>query len=119
MVAEGSEDVRNNMAANFSTEGWMGPESSHQAADIDAELAAVRSLVAAKVKLLAGTDPPNGTVVHGVSLHRELELLVKAGLTPSQALRAGTRNAADAFHLSDRGRIEVGAKADMLLVRGD
>jgi imidazolonepropionase-like amidohydrolase len=87
--------------------------------NIDQELAAVGSLVAAGTTLLAGTDPPNGHVVHGVSLHRELELLVRAGLTPLQALAAATKNAADAFHLSDRGRITVGTRADMVLVPGD
>jgi imidazolonepropionase-like amidohydrolase len=69
--------------------------------------------------LVAGTDPPNGTVVHGASLHRELELLVRAGLNPVQALSAATRNTAEVFRLRDRGRIGVGARADMLLVRGD
>jgi len=87
--------------------------------NIEPELAAVRSLVEAGATLLAGTDPPNGTVVHGVSLHRELELLVKAGLTPVQALAAATSNAADAFRLRDRGRIVSGAWADLELVQGD
>jgi imidazolonepropionase-like amidohydrolase len=50
--------------------------------------------------------------------HRELELLVKAGLTPSEALAAATANVADALRLSDRGRIIAGRRADLLLVRG-
>src|SRR5262249_10898476 len=87
--------------------------------NIEPELAAVRSLVEAGATLLPGPDPPNGTVVHGVSLHRELELLVKAGLTPVQALAAATSDAADAFRLRDRGRIVSGAWADLELVQGD
>jgi imidazolonepropionase-like amidohydrolase len=87
--------------------------------NIDADLAAVRSLVRAGVTILAGTDPPNGTVLHGVSLHRELELLVQGGMTPAQALTAATRNPAAAFHLRARGSIAVGKRADLVLVQGN
>ena len=52
-------------------------------------------------------------------MHRELELLVKSGLTPSEALAAATAKIADAFRLRDRGRIVPGQRADLLLVRGD
>ena len=69
--------------------------------------------------LLAGTDPPNATVVHGASLHRELELLVQSGLTPTQALTAATQSASEIFRLNERGRIVPGRRADLLLVRGD
>ena len=87
--------------------------------NIDSFITAVRSLVRAGTTLLAGTDPPNATVVHGASLHRELELLVESGLTPAQALTAATKSTADIFHLNDRGRIVPGRRADLLLVRGD
>jgi imidazolonepropionase-like amidohydrolase len=57
---------------------------------------------------------------HGVSLPRELELLVEAGLTPVEALRAATSVPAGIFDFyRDRGRIAVGARADLLLVDGD
>jgi imidazolonepropionase-like amidohydrolase len=85
----------------------------------DPQIAAARSLVKAGAVLLAGTDPPNATVVHGASLHRELELLVQSGLTPTQALTAATESTADAFRLNDRGRIVPGRRADLVLVRGD
>jgi imidazolonepropionase-like amidohydrolase len=86
---------------------------------IDPMIAAVQSLIRAGTTLVAGTDPPNATVVHGVSLHRELELLVRSGLTPMQALTAATKSTADIFRLSDRGRIAPGRRADLVLVRGD
>lgn len=79
----------------------------------------VRALAGARVPLLAGTDAGNPGTSHGAALHRELELLVEAGLTPTAALAAATRAPADAFHLADRGRIAVGARADLLLVTGD
>ena len=87
--------------------------------NIDSFITPVRSLVRAGVTLLAGTDPPNATVVHGASLHRELELLVQSGVPPAQALTAATKSTADIFHLTDRGRIVPGRRADLLLVRGD
>jgi imidazolonepropionase-like amidohydrolase len=87
--------------------------------NIDPLIAAVKSLVSAGATLLAGTDTPNSTGVHGASLHRELELLVRSGLTPAQALNAATKSTADIFHLNDRGRIAPGRHADLLLVRGD
>jgi imidazolonepropionase-like amidohydrolase len=55
----------------------------------------------------------------GISFHRELELLVRVGLRPVEALSAATMNTAKAFRLSDGGRIAPGLRADMLLVRGD
>jgi imidazolonepropionase-like amidohydrolase len=80
---------------------------------------AVRKLKAARVPILAGTDAPNPGTLHGASIHRELELLVKAGLTPVEALAAATSAPAAQFRLSDRGRIEPGRRADLLLVKGD
>ncbi|HSM17699.1 MAG TPA: amidohydrolase family protein [Gemmatimonadales bacterium] len=71
------------------------------------------------VRLLAGTDVSNPGTAHGISLHRELELLVRAGLTPVDALTAATRAPAEAFGLDDRGRIAPDLRADLLLVRGD
>jgi imidazolonepropionase-like amidohydrolase len=91
-----------------------GAMSSYAAAE-----EALRQLKAARVPILAGTDAPNPGTVHGASIHRELELLVKAGLTPVEALAAATSAPAAQFRLSDRGRIEPGRRADLLLVKGD
>jgi imidazolonepropionase-like amidohydrolase len=52
-------------------------------------------------------------------MHHELRLLVEAGLTPTQALRAATSVPASRFGLYDRGRIAPGLCADLLLVDGD
>jgi imidazolonepropionase-like amidohydrolase len=80
---------------------------------------AVRQLKAARVPVLAGTDAPNPGTAHGASIHRELELLVQAGLTPIEALAAATSVPAARFRLGDRGRIAAGKRADLLLVEGD
>jgi imidazolonepropionase-like amidohydrolase len=79
----------------------------------------IRQLNAAGVPILAGTDSPNPGTVHGASMHREMEMLVHAGLTPLEALIAATSAPAKAFHLNDRGEIAPGKRADLLLVRGD
>ncbi|HUP45610.1 MAG TPA: amidohydrolase family protein [Thermoanaerobaculia bacterium] len=77
----------------------------------------VAALDAAGAKILAGTDTPNPFVVPGVSLHRELELLVAAGLTPKEALAAATREAAAfAGEADEWGTIEEGKRADLLLL---
>ena len=86
--------------------------------------ATVRALHAAGVDILAGCDvseplPGLGGLAHGASLHHELQLLVAAGLTPIDALRAATSTPARRFGLTDRGRIAPGARADLLLVDGD
>lgn len=82
-------------------------------------LAAVRALHSAGVPVLAGTDAPNPGTTHGASIHRELELLVQAGLSPAEALIATTSAPAKAFALGDRGSIAPGLRADLLLVKGD
>jgi imidazolonepropionase-like amidohydrolase len=73
----------------------------------------------AGVRVLAGTDAPNPGLVFGSSLHRELVQLVRAGLTPAEAVVAATSAPAEVFGLADRGRLTVGARADLLLVDGD
>jgi imidazolonepropionase-like amidohydrolase len=79
----------------------------------------VGRLLDAGVTMLAGTDAPNPGTVFGASLHRELELLVRCGMTPAQALAAATCAPARVFNLADRGRIAPGQRADFILVSGD
>ena len=88
---------------------------------MEKSFAAFRSLIDANVVLLAGTDAFNGNprIVHGASYHRMLELYVAAGLTPLQTLQSATASIADTFGLHDRGKIEVGRRADLVLLDGD
>jgi imidazolonepropionase-like amidohydrolase len=79
----------------------------------------VRRLADAGVTLLAGTDAPNPGTVFGASLHRELELLVRCGISPAQALAAATAEPARVFGLADRGRVAAGQRADLVLLSGD
>jgi imidazolonepropionase-like amidohydrolase len=80
----------------------------------------IRALHAGGAGLLLGSDAPQIYNVPGFSIHRELEALVAAGLTPYQALETGTRNVAVFFGTSDRtGTIEVGKRADLVLLEGN
>ncbi len=72
------------------------------------------------VPLLLGTDAPNPFVVHGCSIHQELANLVQAGLSPYEALRCGTVEAARFLGESAiSGSIAVGKRADLLLLRAN
>jgi imidazolonepropionase-like amidohydrolase len=75
---------------------------------------------AAGVRLSLGTDAGMTAVFHGLAVHRELELLVRAGLTPGEALSAATAVAAAKVGAADRlGTVEVGKEADLLLLGDD
>lgn len=95
------------------------PPSMPSTPALDRALESVRKLHTAGVEILAGTDAGNPGTAHGVSLHGELALLVRAGLSPVEALRAATSRPAARFGLKDRGRIAAGMRADLLLVEGD
>lgn len=73
----------------------------------------------AGVPILAGTDFPNPSTAPGPTLLLEVELLIRAGLDSSDALRAATSLPADTFGLDDRGRISEGLRGDLLLVPSD
>ena len=74
----------------------------------------------AGVRLVVGTDAGVMATPHGVSVLREMELLVEAGLTPAEALRAATVNPADVLGMGDAlGRVAAGYRADLVLVAAD
>ncbi|MDQ6704857.1 MAG: amidohydrolase family protein [Acidobacteriota bacterium] len=95
------------------------PATVAQRHHFESALGAVRALHEAGVTILAGTDAPNPDTGYGVSLHQELQLLTECGLTPEQAMHAATAAPAREFGLIDRGRIQNGRRADLLLVKGD
>jgi imidazolonepropionase-like amidohydrolase len=88
----------------------------------DMALATIAALREAGVDVIAGTDAAALAVrgvTHGASLHGELQLLVQAGFSPTEALRSATSLTARRFGLHDRGRVEQGLRADLVLVDGD
>ena len=88
--------------------------AARYAKSYDAMVAFVGRLHRAGVPIVAGTDH-----VPGFTLHSELELYVKAGMTPAEALQTATKNAALYARASDRGHIAPGKTADLVLVDGD
>ena len=70
--------------------------------------------------VLAGTDCPNVAIVSGYSLHRELELLVRAGLSTMEALLAATSRPAERLdRAGEFGTIAPGLAADLVMLRAD
>lgn len=83
----------------------------------DVRMKIVKALHDAGARLLAGTDFAGYLVVPGYSLHEELQNLVAAGLTPYEALRAATVDAAEFLNRANEfGTVEIGKRADLLLV---
>jgi imidazolonepropionase-like amidohydrolase len=74
----------------------------------------------AGVPVMVGTDAGDTFVFAGSSVHDELEELIRAGLSPAEALRAATRSAAEFLGLENQfGVIEPGHAADLVLLTAD
>ncbi|MDQ6612365.1 MAG: amidohydrolase family protein [Gemmatimonadota bacterium] len=84
----------------------------------DRRLGFIKKLYDLKIPFLAGTDAPAGyDLVPGASLHRELQLFVRAGLTPLQALQTATLNPAIFFDkTAEWGTIAPGKVADLVVL---
>ena len=80
----------------------------------------VKAFKEAGVPIIAGTDAGSSGVIWGYSLHDELELLVRAGLTPEEALVSATRLPATWLGIESKiGTIEPGKFADLVLLHGN
>lgn len=134
-IVAGASVIGDSDAARFAEDervrSRLGPEwlealdrhiASYPRGKTEHLLDGVKALHDAGVDVLAGADssqPQIGGMAPGASLHHELALLVRAGLTPIEALRSATSIPARRFGLHDRGRITNEARADLLLVEGD
>ena len=95
-------------------------EVQQAAAGFDEMRRNVKKLVDAGVLVAAGTDAPYPGVFQGEALHRELELLVAAGLTPLQAIRLATFHAARIMHAEEEwGSLQSGRAANVVIVAGN
>lgn len=104
---------------------WIAAKEAQQAErgfspEVAAEAIRIRralilALHEAGGRILLGSDAPQIFNVPGFSLHNELEFLVASGLTPFEALQAGTVNVAEFLDL-DTGAIEIGRQADLVLL---
>ncbi len=106
---------RTYLQKHITTEYWVNSKRLFQK-----QLELVGAMYRAGVGIMAGTDTAGFYVTPGFSLHDELELLVKAGLTPMEALQAATRNPARYLGMLDTlGTIEKGKIADLVLLDAD
>lgn len=97
-----------------------GANAGKPSARWDRLMGSVAMMKAGMVPLTVGTDAGMTGTPHGTASLHELELLVKGGLTPAEALVAGTSASAKAIRVNgDRGTIEEGKRADLLLVEGE
>jgi imidazolonepropionase-like amidohydrolase len=89
------------------------------------EVLLLKELKKAGVRLLLSTDAGTGGmgIVPGFSIHNELRILIENGFSPYEAIAAGTVNASKVIQemtgADDFGTIEVGKRADLLLIEAD
>src|SRR5258708_5995668 len=78
-----------------------------------------RALHVAHPLNLTGTGSPAFGTMPGISMHTELELLVRLGFTPREALAAATSNYSEQFGWHELGLVDVGRRADLLILAAD
>ncbi len=95
-------------------------DAEKSAAGFDEMKRNVKKLQDAGVLVAAGTDAPYPGVFQGEAIHHELELLVEAGMTPLQAIRMATYNAAQIMHAEQEwGSLQAGRLANLVIVSGN
>src|SRR5437016_3478320 len=100
------------LAIILNNAGISQDREERAAVALQTALDTTRILHDAGVPILAGSDQ----VVPGSSLHRELELLVRAGLTPIEAIRAATTIPNHILGVTDAGAIAAGQRADLVIL---
>jgi Amidohydrolase family len=99
---------------------WMEADQEKKADLVAMRLWRVNETIfAAFPHYLAGSGADAMGTMPGISLHTELELLVRLGLSPREALAAATNNYAQQFGWTELGEIAPGRRADILVVDGD
>lgn len=104
---------------NSYVDGFADHEVAAIQAGENARREMVRALHQSGAKLLLGTDTPNPWVVPGFSVHEELKNFLSVGLTPFEVLTIATRNAAEFLGQDEVGTVEIGKRADLLLLGGN
>ena len=98
----------------------VAPESAAARKALEMNLRNLKTLYEAGVNIGFGTDSGASPLrIPGIAEHRELALLVRAGLTPLQAITLATLKAAELLQLSDRGTLTAGKWADLVVLDGD
>jgi imidazolonepropionase-like amidohydrolase len=99
------------------TDGWKPEDFAGAKRSWPRVLEFVKRLHDAGVRLTVGTDVPNPWIPPGTSFHRELALLVSAGLAPGEVIRMATRNGAESLGIgTDVGTVTAGKVADLVIL---
>lgn len=102
---------------DFRFKTWTQVDFDQTKREYELKLKITRMIYDAGIPLLAGTDFPNPHCYIGFGLHDELELMVKAGLTPAAALQTATINPAKYFNIEQTsGSVAVNKNADLVLL---
>jgi imidazolonepropionase-like amidohydrolase len=113
------------LRARFADMAWRektakDPKSSAARASLAMNLRNLKTVFDAGIRIGFGTDSGATPLrIPGFAEHRELALMVQAGLTPMQALTIATGNAAALLGLSDRGVLSPGRRADLVVLDAD
>jgi imidazolonepropionase-like amidohydrolase len=103
------------LAIILNNAGVTEDREARATAGLQAALDTAGLLHQAGVPILAGTDQ----VVPGFSIGRELELLVRAGLSPVEAIRSATSVPGKVFGVASSGVVRVGGRADLIVIDGN
>jgi hypothetical protein len=103
-----------------SSQHWLEENARKKADQEAAKLWAINAAIfEAYPHYLAGSGAPALGTMPGISMHTELEMLVRLGLSPREALAAATNNYAEQFHWTELGQITAGRRADILILDAD
>ena len=107
-------------ATGEATAKYLPDDSRHLTSKDDLHFWSInRALQAAHPVNLAGTGSPAFGTMPGISMHTELELLVRLGLTSREALAAATSNYSERLGWNELGLVEAGRRADLLILTAD
>jgi imidazolonepropionase-like amidohydrolase len=96
------------------------PATAQHESDFETAQLNLRRLYDEGIHIGFGTDSGAMPVrIPGFAEHHELELMVRAGLTPMQAIVCATRNNAELLHATDRGTLTVGKRADLIVLNAN
>ena len=113
------ERQRWNVPDMIARAGWTGSDFAAFRRARTAQDLCLRIFNAQDGRIAVGTDAANQKLIPGYALHREMELLVAAGLTPGEAITAATRNGALLLRVDSLGLLAPGKVADLVVLDRD
>ena len=113
------EQRRWNVPDMIARAGWTGDDFAAFRRSRAAQDRFLRIFNAKGGRIAVGTDAANQMLIPGYAVHREMQLLVAAGLTPGEAISAATRNGALLLRVDSLGLIAPGKVADLVVLAQD